>query len=125
MVVSSGPRMVLVGNYVGQKFDVVKQKLEDEGFTVHKRNAPSGSFQSGRILQQDFQADKRFNPNTKTLTFVVSTGVKRITLKDLTGMTKSQVIAYANKVEINPTFDYTYSSDQPKGRSRSSVAKRE
>lgn len=116
LVVSSGPRMVLVGNYVGQKFDVVKQKLEDEGFTVHKRNAPSGSFQSGRILQQDFQADKRFNPNTKTLTFVVSTGVKRITLKDLTGMTKSQVIAYANKVEINPTFDYTYSSDQPTGR---------
>ncbi|MEE8823892.1 serine/threonine-protein kinase PrkC [Lentilactobacillus sunkii] len=116
LIVSSGPRMVRVGNYVGQEYDVVKQKLEDEGFTVHKRNAPSGTFRSGRILQQDFQADKRFNPSTKTLTFVVSTGVKRITLKDLTGMTKSQVVAYSNKVEINPTFDYTYSSDQPKGR---------
>ncbi|MGF2383902.1 Stk1 family PASTA domain-containing Ser/Thr kinase [Lentilactobacillus otakiensis] len=116
LVVSSGPRKVLVGNYVGQEYDVVKQKLEDEGFTVHKRNAPSSSFRSGRILQQDFQSGKRFNPANKTLTFVVSTGVKRITLKDLTGMTKAQVVSYSNKVEINPTFDYVYSDDQPKGR---------
>lgn len=116
LVVSSGPRLVRVGNYVGQEYDVVKQKLEDEGFTVHKRNAPSSSFGSGRILQQDFESGKRFNPATKTLTFVVSTGVKRITLKDLTGMTKAQVVSYSNKVEINPTFDYVYSDDQPKGR---------
>lgn len=116
LVVSSGPRKVLVGNYVGQEYAVVKQKLEDEGFTVHKRNAPSSSFRSGRILQQDFESGKRFNPTNKTLTFVVSTGVKRITLKDLTGMTKAQVVSYSNKVEINPTFDYIYSDDQPKGR---------
>lgn len=90
--------------------------MEDEGFTVHRRNAPSSSFGSGRILQQDFESGKRFNPATKTLTFVVSTGVKRITLKDLTGMTKAQVVSYSNKVEINPTFDYVYSDDQPKGR---------
>lgn len=116
LVVSSGPRRVRVGNYVGQEYDVVKQKLEDEGFTVHRRNAPSSSFGSGRILQQDFESGKWFNPATKTLTFVVSTGVKRITLKDLTGMTKAQVVSYSNKVEINPTFDYVYSDDQPKGR---------
>ncbi len=31
-------------------------------------------------------------------------------------MTKAQVVSYSNKVEINPTFDYVYSDDQPKGR---------
>lgn len=116
LVVSSGPRKVLVGNYVGQNYQTVRQKLEREGFKVKKRNAPSGTFNAGRILQQDFRAGTKLNPAKQTLTFVVSTGIKQITLKDLTGMTKSQVVNYANKEEINPTFDYVYSNDQPKGR---------
>ncbi|APR08459.1 Stk1 family PASTA domain-containing Ser/Thr kinase [Lentilactobacillus parabuchneri] len=116
LVVSSGPRKVKVDNYVGQNYDAVKQKLEDEGFKVRKRNAPSSSFKPSKILQQDFQSGARLNPAKQTLTFVVSTGIKQITLKDLTGMTRAQVVSYSNKVEINPTFDYVYSDDQPKGR---------
>ncbi|MDH5104341.1 Stk1 family PASTA domain-containing Ser/Thr kinase [Lentilactobacillus diolivorans] len=116
LVVSSGPRKVRVDNYVGQNYDQVKQRLESEGFKVRRRNAPSSSFRTGRVLQQDFEAGKKMNPAKHTLTFVVSTGIKQITLEDLTGMSKAQVISYANKEEINPTFDYVYSSDQPKGR---------
>lgn len=116
LVVSSGPRKVRVGNYVGQNYNSVKDRLEREGFKIRKRNAPSGTFKSGRILQQDFRSGAKLNPAKHTLTFVVSTGVKQITLKDLTGMTKAPVVSYANKEEINPTFDYVYSDDQPKGR---------
>ncbi|EHO51147.1 Stk1 family PASTA domain-containing Ser/Thr kinase [Lentilactobacillus kisonensis] len=116
LVVSSGPRKVRVGNYVGQNYNLVKQRLQQEGFKIRKRNAPSGTFKAGRILQQDFRSGSKLTPTKHTLTFVVSTGVKQITLKDLTGMIKAQVVNYANKEEINPTFDYVYSNDQPKGK---------
>ncbi len=116
LVVSAGVKKYRLDNYVGQDYDEVKSRLEAEGFTVRRRNAPSGSFSPGKILQQDFASDRRVNPKNHVLTFVVSTGVKQVILKDLTGMSKAQVVSYANKEEINPTFDYVYSSDQPKGR---------
>lgn len=116
LIISSGIKKVRLDNYVGQDYDEVKSRLEAQGFKVRRRNAPSGSFQSGKILQQDFASGKRVNPKGHTLTFVVSTGIQQVILKDLTDMTKAQVVSYANKEKINPTFDYVYSNEQKKGR---------
>lgn len=116
LVISSGIKKVRLDNYVGQDYDEVKSRLEKQGFKVRRRNAPSGTFQSGKILQQDFASGTRVNPSKHTLTFVVSTGIQQVILKDLTDMTKAQVISYANKEKINPTFDYVYSNEQKKGR---------
>ncbi|GAY72933.1 PASTA domain-containing protein [Lentilactobacillus kosonis] len=102
-------------NYVGQSYNKVATKLRNEGFKVKRRSAPSNTFGTGKILQQNFNPNHQFDPKKKTLSFVVSTGIKEITLKDLTGMTKGQVVAYANEVELNPTFDYAYSSTVPSG----------
>ncbi|AQW22015.1 serine/threonine protein kinase [Lentilactobacillus curieae] len=116
LVISSGIRMVRLDNYVGQSFNSVSAKLKNEGFKIKRRNAPSSTFGPGKILQQGFKAGTSADPNKKTLSFVVSTGIKEITLKDLTGMTKEQVVDYSNTAEINPTFEYAYSNDTPKGK---------
>lgn len=116
LVVSSGIKKVRLDNYVGQDYSEVKRKLEAQGFKVRRRNAPSGTFRSGKILQQDFAAGDRVNPKTHTLTFVVSTGIQQVILKNLTGMTKAQVVSYANKERLNPTFDYVYSNREAKGK---------
>lgn len=116
LIVSSGIKKVRLDNYVGQDYDEVKSRLEAQGFKVRRRNAPSSTFQSGKILQQDFASGTRVTPKDHTLTFVVSTGIQEVILKDLTDMTKAQVVSYANKEKINPTFDYVYSNNQKKGR---------
>lgn len=113
---SSGPKLVRLENYVGQSYKAVAVRLREQGFVVKKRNASSSTFKSGQILQQGFEAGKKRNPNNTVLTFVVSTGVKQVALKDLSGMTKAEVIDYMNSMEINPIFDYVYSSIQKKGR---------
>ncbi|WP_268913034.1 Stk1 family PASTA domain-containing Ser/Thr kinase [Lentilactobacillus sp. SPB1-3] len=115
LLLSSGVRTVKLDNYVGQSYNKVAVRLKNQGFKVKRRSAPSSSFAAGKILQQNFNPNRHYDPNKKTLTFVVSTGIKEITLKDLTGMTKDQVVDYTNKVKLNPTFDYAYSDDVPNG----------
>ncbi len=116
LVISSGLREVRVDNYVGEDYSQVAKKLEAKGFKVKRRNAPSDNFKPGKIIQQDFPVGAKYVPGKTTLVFVVSTGIKEVTLKDLTGMTKDQVISYTNKYELNPTFEYVYSDGQPNGR---------
>ncbi|WP_283678205.1 Stk1 family PASTA domain-containing Ser/Thr kinase [Lentilactobacillus sp. Marseille-Q4993] len=123
LVVSSGIKKIRIENYVGQQYKKVARHLKNEGVTVVRRNSPSSTFAAGKILQQDIAAKKRVDPKKTTITFVVSTGIKQIQLKDLTGMTKQQVVNYANEVELNPTFDYEYSDQQKSGRVISTTPK--
>ncbi|MCY9806895.1 Stk1 family PASTA domain-containing Ser/Thr kinase [Lentilactobacillus senioris] len=116
LIVSSGPKLIKLENYVGQNYKTVAAQLRNRGFTVKRRNTSSATFKSGKILQQDFKPGQSFDPNNKVLTFIVSTGIKQVTLDDLTGMTKEQVINYMNDNGINPVFDYVYSNIQAKGK---------
>lgn len=116
LTVSSGPKLIKLENYVGQDYKVIANKLSILGFTVKRRNASSSTFKAGKILQQDFKPGQKAVPKNKVITFIVSTGVKQITLENLTGMSKEQVISYMNEQGINPVFDYVYSNIQDKGK---------
>lgn len=116
LTVSSGPKMVKLENYVGQNYKTVASKLRSQGFVVKHKNKSSATFRSGQILQQDFKAGQKVTTNDRVLTFVVSTGIKQITLDDLSGMTKEQVINYMNDNGLNPVFDYVYSNIVDKGK---------
>lgn len=116
LIVSAGPKKFQLENYVGQDYQMTADKLEAKGFNVKKRNASSETFQAGQILQQDFKAGDSMVPKGSTLTFVVSTGISQVTLANLHGMTKNQVISYMNKNGLNPVFDYVYSNKTKKNR---------
>ncbi len=69
---------VLLGDYVGQDFEDVKQQLEEKGFHITYRKDTTSNQPDGIILEQNFTADKYYAPG-ETLNFVVAKTAEPLT----------------------------------------------
>lgn len=116
LVVSKGIKKMTIENYVGKDYNQVASQLRKQGITVKKRTTPSYALKSGQIVQQDIKDGKRVIPKKTTITFVTAIEMKPVVVADLVGMTKAEVVDYAQKHNLNPVLSYQNNDQQPKGR---------
>lgn len=104
LFVSQGPEQVEFDDYVGEDFEEVREKLEQEGFdadeiTPFERNSDQPV---GEIISQ-VQPDPGASvvPADTKVIFEVSAGPKMVSLNNLTGMNEEEVKAYLERNELS------------------------
>lgn len=112
LIISSGPKLVRVGNYIGQSYTRAAALLKARGVTVKKQNQTSSDVTIGMVMQQSIQAGQYINPKKTTVTFTVSAGQRQLTLANLIGKTKSEVQNYVSRESLNVSFNYKYASEK-------------
>lgn len=110
LTLSSGPKLVKIGNYVGQSYTRAASVLRAKGVTVKRQNQTSNDVAVGTVMAQSTTSGTRINPDSTTVTFTVSAGQRQLTLANLVGKTKTQIQAYASKESLNVSFNYRYAS---------------
>ncbi|MFD1419435.1 Stk1 family PASTA domain-containing Ser/Thr kinase [Lactiplantibacillus songbeiensis] len=118
LTLSNGSKKISFGNYVNETYAEVKRDLEADGFTVKERFSTS-SIATGQIISQDVVANSQVLPSKTTVTFTVSSGSRLVTLKDLTGESRSDILDYAHSNRLNVDFKRGYSDEQKAGYSYS------
>lgn len=111
LVISNGPEKNVFGNYKGQSYAKVKQLLENKGVTVIKETRTSDSIAKGEIIKQSVAAKKKVIWKQTTVKFIVSSGAKVITLRDLTGYTEKSVEDYAQELGLVLNIENGSSTD--------------
>lgn len=117
LILSKGDHSIVLGNYVGKKYDDVVQDLLEEGLSkddIEKTEQLSTSFDKGTIIEQSPSSDSEIKAGSDKISFVVSAGSEGLPLKDLTGMSESEVRQYLEDNELNLVPQYE-SSSQDKG----------
>lgn len=114
LYVSSGPKLITIGNYVGQSYTRAAAVLKAKGVTVKRQNQSSSEVAIGTVMQQSATVGQRINPKKTTVTLTVSAGQRELTLADLVGKTKTQIQSYASRESLNVSFNYKY-ADNKKG----------
>ncbi|MFC6255396.1 Stk1 family PASTA domain-containing Ser/Thr kinase [Secundilactobacillus hailunensis] len=110
LYVSTGPRLVKVGNYVGQSYTRSEALLKAKGVTVRRQNESSNEVPIGNVLQQSIENGQRIDPKNTTVTLTVSAGQRQLQLADLTGKSKAQIQRYATRESINISYRYKYNN---------------
>ncbi|VDG19800.1 serine/threonine protein kinase [Lactobacillus plantarum subsp. plantarum ST-III] [Lactiplantibacillus mudanjiangensis] len=118
LTISSGTKKISFGNYVNENYTTVRQNLVADGFTV-KEQFSTSSLATGQIISQDVVASSNVLPSKTTVTFTVSAGSRYVSLKDMTGETRSDILAYARTNRLNIDFKRGYSDEQKKNYSYS------
>ncbi|GAX02752.1 serine/threonine protein kinase [Secundilactobacillus pentosiphilus] len=108
LYVSTGPRLVRIGNYVGQSYTRAAAILKAKGVTVRRQNESSNEVPVGNVMQQSIENGQRINPKETTVTLTVSAGQRQLQLADLIGKTKSQIQQYSKRESLNVSFKYKY-----------------
>ncbi|GAW99705.1 Stk1 family PASTA domain-containing Ser/Thr kinase [Secundilactobacillus mixtipabuli] len=111
LYVSTGPRMVKIGNYVGQSYTRAAALLRAKGVTVRRQNESSNEVSVGSVMQQSIENGQRINPKKTTVTLTVSAGQRQLQLADLIGKKKSQIQQYATRESLNISFKYKYDNE--------------
>lgn len=100
IVVSTGRKLLRFGDYSNEKYSKVVKTLKLKGFKVKEKKQDSDSVAEGLILSQDVNAEKRVDPERTTVTFVVSSGPKKIAVPDFKGKTTADFFNWANENNI-------------------------
>ncbi|WP_203648577.1 Stk1 family PASTA domain-containing Ser/Thr kinase [Secundilactobacillus yichangensis] len=108
LYVSTGPRMVTIGNYVGRSYTRAAAVLKAKGVTVRRQNESSNEVPVGSVMQQSVENGQRINPKETTVTLTVSAGQRQLQLADLIGKKKAQIQQYATRESLNISFRYKY-----------------
>lgn len=99
--ISQGKEPVIFNDYVGRNFNQVKRLLEDRDFTVEAIEKHSDQPAGEIIAQIEPEPDSEVIPSETKVVFEVSAGLESISLKDLTGMTKSEAEDYLEDQDFN------------------------
>jgi eukaryotic-like serine/threonine-protein kinase len=102
---SIGKEMVGMSNYVGRQYDDIIRLLEKKNFKDIRKTEEYDSSEPGTIIKQFPEETEKIVPEDTVIEFTVSKGPEKIKLKDLTGMTASEVSEYANSYGL--TIDST------------------
>jgi serine/threonine-protein kinase len=113
---SSGKKKYELSDYTGRLYDDVASLLKGQDFKHITKTEVYNDSDPGTIIEQDPPAGKKVSPDSGVITFKVSKGLKKITLKDLTQYSSKAAQDYAQSEGL--AFDASqqqYSDTVPAG----------
>ncbi len=114
--VSTGKEKYTLSDYKGQQYDSVLQLLKNESFKDIRENEVYDDSYAGTIIDQDISPDTEVVPEDTVITFTVSKGQPKITLKDLTDYNEKSLKDYAEETGLNIDMSQQdYSDTSPEG----------
>ncbi|AVH74616.1 Stk1 family PASTA domain-containing Ser/Thr kinase [Weissella koreensis] len=104
LYISSGAKMVRVGDYTGEKYSKVASQLRTRGYKIKAVHQYNADVPSGYISEQDIPAEYKVDPSKTTITFTVSRGQKSLVVPDFSDMTQNEAQKLANKQGVIVSF---------------------
>lgn len=111
LLISKGPQKETFGDYRGQDYSDVKERLTKQGVTVYKKEVNSSDYAQGEIVSQSVSAKKKVIFSKTSVTFSVSKGPQSYELRDLTNYTLKSVQDYANDMGLTLKVEQEYSDE--------------
>ncbi len=112
---STGKKKVEFGHYVGLNIDDVKERLYRQGYDSILTESINDDSEPGTIISQSIKEGDLVVPSETEITFQVSEGPPKITLRNLVGWTEELVKEYTLENELNLNRDEQYSDEVPVG----------
>ncbi|MBB2478717.1 Stk1 family PASTA domain-containing Ser/Thr kinase [Bacillus sp. APMAM] len=116
LYISTGKEKYTISDYKGQQYDTVYRLLDAQGFKNIIKNEVYDDSAVGTIIDQDQSPDSEVIPGDTVITFTVSKGQEKITLKDLTDYNEKSLKDYADETGlIIDMSKRDYSDTAPEG----------
>lgn len=116
-VVSKGYPDIILENYQGKSYKEVVQSLVNQGMDkkkIRKEEQVDYNVEDGVVISQSLPGGTHLEPNQE-LVLTVSSGSQILKLKDLHGMTESEVRQYLSKNQLTLVPQYEYSTSVKSG----------
>jgi Serine/threonine protein kinase len=91
LFVSAGPAPIVVPDVTGLDQNDALRQLQAAGFRVATTNEPSSSVTAGRVIRSQPGGGEKAAKDS-TVTIVVSSGAKQVTVPDVVGMSQSSAV---------------------------------
>ncbi len=114
-VVSKGKEPVTVPNLVGMTSSLAVQSLADIGITSPDITYQYSDQDKGDVIAQSPNSGQQAIPGETTVTLVVSSGIKKVTVPDLTGKTKAEATKALSDLGLTMTTTEEYSDTVKEG----------
>jgi eukaryotic-like serine/threonine-protein kinase len=112
---STGKKKVKFGKYIGRNIDEVESILERKNFLMVRKNEVYDEEPAGTIIDQSIDPEEEVIPEETEVTFWVSKGPEKITLKDFTGWTEKTVRDYITENGLYVIVEKQFSDSVDKG----------
>ncbi|MBS4217797.1 Stk1 family PASTA domain-containing Ser/Thr kinase [Bacillus sp. FJAT-49711] len=113
--ISTGKDKFTIQDYTGRQFSDIEKVLTDEGFKVIPETKHDEA-PEGEIIEQSISPNSDVVPEETPITFVVSLGEEKITLKDLRGLNSKGLENYEESTGLYiDVAQEQYSNDIPEG----------
>ncbi|MBS4456811.1 Stk1 family PASTA domain-containing Ser/Thr kinase [Tuanshanicoccus lijuaniae] len=117
LVVSNGKEQVEIGDYVGQRYEPIRQQLTDANFIVDRRGmATTDPSKVGVILSQSVKPGSKVVPSDTTITFTVGQMSDSVTMQNFENLPLSMVEKFAEEYGLNVETTYEYDNYIPEGQ---------
>ncbi len=114
-VVSKGKEPVTVPNLVGMTSSLAVQSLADIGITSPDITYQYSDQDKGDVIAQSPNSGQQAIPGETTVTLVVSSGIEKVTVPDLTGKTKAETTKALSNLGLTMTTTEEYSDTVKEG----------
>lgn len=114
-VVSKGKEPVTVPNLVGMTSSLAVQSLADIGITSPDITYQYSDQDKGDVIAQSPNSGQQAIPGETTVTLVVSSGIEKVTVPDLTGKTKAEATKALSDLGLTMTTTEEYSDTVKEG----------
>jgi eukaryotic-like serine/threonine-protein kinase len=112
---SIGKKKIEFGHFIGEDIEEIEQMLREQNFLFIERDEVYSNEPPGTIIAQSPSPGEKVVPDETEVTFTVSLGPEKITLKDLSGYTEKSVRDYAGEQGLYVLVKYEYSDEVPEG----------
>ena len=115
LIVSSGREQVELGDYIGQNYEQVRQKLIQAGFIVERHDLYTNNQEEADvILAQSIQAGSRVVPEATSITLTVGSYSQSSVMQEFYNLSLKMVENFADNYGLNVEVDYQYHDFIPK-----------
>lgn len=116
LYVSKGYQNVKLSNYVGDSIDAAENKLKSLGFTVVKSYSYTTDFKPNIVLKQSIRPKTNIKNQNRVITLDISANYQLQKMKNLVGMSVSDVKKYAAENHLNVKYNFENTRNQPSGK---------
>ncbi|MBR7927350.1 Stk1 family PASTA domain-containing Ser/Thr kinase [Aerococcaceae bacterium zg-ZUI334] len=117
LIVSNGKEQVELGDYVGQRYEPIRQQLTDANFIVDRRGmATTDPNQVGVILAQSVKAGSKVVPSDTTITFTVGQMSDSVTMQNFDNLPLAMVEKFAEEYGLSVDVSYEFDNYVPEGQ---------